>query len=75
MAVRGLSVSRCFVGVGLVDLLCSHLNEYGGEVTWHVLSLSLVKMVAESHAAKIAASHMVVIYSEVSRQPGWRQAT
>lgn len=34
-----------------------HFNQDGGEVTRHVLSLSLVKMVA---------NHMVVIYSKVS---------
>lgn len=39
------------MGVGLVDLLCSHLNQYG-EVTRYVLSLSLVKAVAESHGCQ-----------------------
>ena len=34
-----------------------HFNQDGGEVTRHVLSLPLVKMVA---------NHMVVIYSKVS---------
>lgn len=29
---------------------CGHLNQDGGEVTWHALSLALIKM---------AASHMV----------------
>jgi hypothetical protein len=51
MVSRGLGVFRCFTGVsGLIP--CSYLNRYGGEVTWHVLSLSLVKTVAESHGCQ-----------------------
>lgn len=51
-----------------------HLNQDSSEVTWYSLTLTLVKM-ATSHkvdsilmrsSGKMAASHMVAIYSKVS---------
>lgn len=39
--------------------ICGYLNQDGDRVAWYALSLTLVKM---------AANHVVVIYSKVSYQ-------